>query len=383
MKLSKRNWATPTTVALVAALLLGALTWKKFVGGDAPDLRVFYVAGQFALSEPAKIYHESPDRFLYPPFAALLFAPLGALDWNFARCLWYGLVLVAFFLLARRSWAQLFAALILWRYFAINLRYGQVNVFLLLAMYGAHTTLRRGRWESAGALLAFTSLLKVFPAVQGVDMLLRREWRAIAAAAAAALALALLPFLAWGPEAALQVYADFPAALAAKGVPVHSHNQSFLALLLRFLHADSFFAFPVGWTFWRIAELPLIFLNVVALALGITLAILAWRKAAARANPLDTLAAAGFSVLFLSHIVWKPYIVLLLPALSLCLRKGDRTHGTLLALFMLCGPFLSAELYGKYASYAEGVCVHLFAAIFLFAAWWRLPKWRSAGSSLA
>lgn len=374
MEIFGKKLARPTAFALVAALLIGAVTWKKFVAGDAPDLKVFHTAGKFALSEPGKIYYESPDRFLYPPFAALLFAPLGALDWPNAQLLWYLLSLVAFFFLARPSWPQFFAVLILWRYFAINQRYGQVNAFLLLAMYAVHNGARRNQAGAAGAWFAFTSSLKVFPAVQGLDLLLRRNWRALGYAALVALGLALIPFFAWGPETALAVYRDFPTALVNKGLPTHSHNQSFLGILLRCFHTFSFFIFPVTWAYWRIIELPLPLLQAVAFGAGFALTLLAWKRAWARQNALDTLSATCFSILFLSHIVWKPYFIFLLPALTQCCRAGDRKHYILLGAFMLCGPFLSAELYGKYASYAEAACVHLVAAIFLFSAWWRLPK---------
>jgi hypothetical protein len=367
----KRN---PIWLAILVVVILGSLTWKKNLGLDSPDFKVFYTAGKFALEAPEKIYKESPDRYLYPPMGAILFSPFALFDWSVARGSWYILSLGALIWIASRSWAMLFAFIVLARYFSINLRYGQVNVLILMFMMAAHFSRRE---QISGAYLAFTSTLKIFPGVQAIGFFLQKRWKLLASSIATAIFLLIFPFFFWGMETASSIYLEFPRALTDKGIPVHSHNQSLISVLMRLLYSDSFFIFPVTWAFWRIAEWPLILLKCISFGIGGSLTFFAWKKALSRKLPLDMLSASGFTIIFLSHIVWKPYFIFLLPALAACFASAsllNRQQICFLVAFALMGPFMSAEAYGKYSAYAEGACIHLWSAMMLYFAWIKLRE---------
>src|SRR5688572_26271382 len=79
----------------LAFLLLSAVgflvalgTWWAFQRGGH-DFNVFYHAWKLVLSGQGQIiYQESPDRFLYAPGFAWLFAPLAWLPRDLALALW-------------------------------------------------------------------------------------------------------------------------------------------------------------------------------------------------------------------------------------------------------------------------------------------------------
>src|SRR5271163_4705400 len=68
------------------ALAIGT-AWAFTRGGD--DFRVFYHAWSLVLSgHGSEIYQNSPDRFLYAPGFAWLFAPIAWLPTQWALALW-------------------------------------------------------------------------------------------------------------------------------------------------------------------------------------------------------------------------------------------------------------------------------------------------------
>lgn len=372
----KRIFGNPHLLATIIALALGIAAFKKYRELDAPDFRVFYFAGELAVSTPEKLYVESPDKYLYPPVTSLLFSPFPLVaDWPVARLAWYLLNIALLIFLLRRSLLHCLAGVILARYIMINFRYGQVNLLVLGLMAIAAGLARRERTSLSAIVIAINAMIKVFPGVQFFDLLLRRDKKAILTFCAAMAGLLLLPFAVWNFDVALNLYREFPAELAKKGIPSFTHNQSLLALLNRLFVWEKFYAFPVDDLRWRIVTLPDGLVKLFALALGAAVSAVVWFRAHQRNNPGDSLTATGFCILFLSHLVWKPYFVLLLPALVQVLEGRGRTHWTLFAGFILLGPLLSADIYGFYfATWMEGACTHLWAALLLLIAWYRLPS---------
>lgn len=369
--LERHPWQT----AAVLAVALGAASLKKFLVLDAPDFKVFYTAGTFALTEPLKIYRESPDQFLYPPIATLLFAPLSALaPWEYARWLWYGLSIFIVYLIAKRSIWHTLATIILARYFIINFRYGQVNILILGLMILAAALLQQRRGSLAGVIIAINSALKIFPGVQVIQLILARNYRGLATVVATGLILLALPFVFLESALALELYRDFFSAIALKGVPSHSHNQSLLAFIARFLHWENFYAFPVDYAWWRLTIVPFGYLRLSAFIIGASLCVLFFHKAVKRGLPDDLLSATMLSIIFLSHIVWKPYFALLLPVVAQVLQGKGKFHWFFFAGFICFGPLLSADIYGfKISAWMDGACTHLFAALLLTIAWLRMP----------
>jgi hypothetical protein len=153
-----------------------------------------------------------PLEYVYPPPLALLLLPLvWALDYGAARWLWLvfsvlclavGVALVwrVSGVRSERRWLPVVACLPLLPAITWALGIGQLSPQLLLLVAGAYAALSARRPALAGALLGVAASVKVFPALLGGYLLLRREWRALGAAIAVGLACLGLAALVVGWE---------------------------------------------------------------------------------------------------------------------------------------------------------------------------------------
>lgn len=366
------NFRRVSAAAFLFALILAVATVSKARKLDSPDFKVFHTAARFALTEPAKMYVESPDRYLYPPSTALLLTPIGALPYTLAQWLWHGGLALVLFLLAGRAWATLVAFALLTRYLAITFGYGQINLFVIGLMALA------GRWREAGARLpasgavwALATSLKVYPAVFAPAYLQRRTAFAWAGVVAAGCALLALPFLVYGPFLGLDLYRGFFHSLSSKGLPLHSHNQSFTALLSRLFTDAEFYLHAVGPVRWTWFALPPGLVRAFALLVGAALTFLTWRKTLREGRA--PLSAAAFSILFLSHIVWKDYFLWLFFPLAEFLARSQRARAIAVGGIYLAALTLSAHdvVGAEVSTRLDGACIHLWAAILVWGAWWK------------
>lgn len=358
---------------LAAGLAFG--TRKKASSLGSPDFKVFYTAARHALVDPENIYRLSPDRYLYPPSTAILLTPF-AFSENFSRhqWLWHGFLAAILFGLASAGGAALAAMIMLVRYLAITFSYGQINLVLIGLLALAGWAGQRGRWGGAGALWALATSLKVYPVVLAPFFLPRARWLAFFCAAGAGALLLVLPFLFFGVPLGTQLYRDFFGALESKGLPLHSHNQSIAAFLQRVFSNQEFYLHAVGPNRWALLDLPVPFLRLAAWLIGGTLVLLSWSRAWSRGlYPAAALSAAAFSILFLSHIVWKDYLLFLYFPLREVLARLPRRQSWLLAAGFLCLVTLSSpDLVGHPVSTRlDAACIHLWAAALVWWAWWK------------
>lgn len=150
------------------------------------------VHGRSPYVHPSAAAFEHFDKFVYPPIAAILFAPFAALPSEAARVLMFvaGLaaILGALRILRVEDWRCYGLAVVSAP--AINtLALGALTSFLLL---GAALAWRyRDNALVAAAATALTGVLKLFLWPIGVWLLATRRWRASAVCAAAALVLLL------------------------------------------------------------------------------------------------------------------------------------------------------------------------------------------------
>jgi alpha-1,2-mannosyltransferase len=150
------------------------------------------VHGRSPYVHPSAAAFEHFDKFVYPPIAAILFAPFAALPSEAARVLMFvaGLaaILGALRILRVEDWRCYGLAVVSAP--AINtLALGALTSFLLL---GAALAWRyRDNALIAAAATAFTGVLKLFLWPIGVWLLATRRWRASAICASAALVLLL------------------------------------------------------------------------------------------------------------------------------------------------------------------------------------------------
>lgn len=166
-------------VASIAARL--AVTYLGPNGANFVDLHV-YLGGAAALDHPGTLYsfvydEHTPDfplPFTYPPFAAIVFYPLHLLPFGLAGFLWQVAMLAALYGSIRISQrllgvpagtghrvAMAWTAVTIWiEPLRNNFDYGQINVFLMLAvLWAIYTT----RWWLSGLLVGVASGIKLTP----------------------------------------------------------------------------------------------------------------------------------------------------------------------------------------------------------------------------
>lgn len=141
--------------------------------------------------------------YLYPPYFAILIAPLGYLSFSAAYLVWLVLncVLLVATLFALESYAQLnhrasllyrFAAVCFLPVFATFLQ-GQVSI-LLLALFSLAFFLARAQRDAlSGIVLAFALIKPVYVAPVLLVFLLRGRWRVLTGFIAAAVVLIVAP----------------------------------------------------------------------------------------------------------------------------------------------------------------------------------------------
>jgi hypothetical protein len=224
----RRRLAVPLPAALIVAIVWIALgAYAAFwISGRLParardfDFGVYY-AESFALAHHANPYTAdlrppaaafgfdiSPvDHATDPPPFLLMIKPLAAMPpvtafwvWTAANALMLALSLWLLFATDGAGWrsgAILAAVALAYPPVRAHFFFGQSKIPILLALAAAMRALERRRDASAGILIAFASLTRVFPLLMGIFLILRRRWRAlgfmaIGIAAGLALTVALL-----------------------------------------------------------------------------------------------------------------------------------------------------------------------------------------------
>jgi len=201
-----------------------------------PVMIARYIDGPAGLAMPT-----SPN---HPPPAALLALPLAAVGYPTAARLWLALQLLllgwTIQCLARElgwgreaGWIGV-AAAVVWTPVALDLQVGNLHVALLATLVASWRAWRRGRALEAGAWLGLGTAIKLVPGYLVLYLLLRREWRAVAAAVVVCAGLALGVTLLAGPA----IWPDFVSALGTSiGVyQEEGFNVSLFGMLHRLTH---------------------------------------------------------------------------------------------------------------------------------------------------
>lgn len=365
MKISRLKLA-----ALLFATVLSVAMIPKARRLGSPDFKVFYTAAQWSLQNPLEMYQKSPDRYLYPPSTAILLRPFAFTShYEVHQWIWHALLGGIIFYFGAISWSGLLALLLLLRYLMISLSYGQINLVVMLLLWGAGHNLTR-RVNVSASLWGLATSIKVYPGIFFPAYFYQKNYRGFFIAFLAGLFLLALPFFLWGSEVSWQLYRDFFASLESKGIPLHSHNQSFTALFMRLFTDQIFYLHAIDYTKWTLLALPIPFVRLFSLLFGVALSFYSWRLALRR-GPADFLSAMAFSMLFLSHIVWKDYLLFLYFPLSLVLpRMQGKIRWIFGAAFALLATISSMDVVGApLAMRMDAACIHLWGAILVWIAW--------------
>ena len=297
-----------------------------------------YSAGQLAGSY-------SPQQqflYLYPPaFAGMLepFAEVLPADPRLVNWLWFGLglgilvlsvQLIAWIesfgddaryplLRGRGVWWLVLAALALPPVVA-ELVLGNVHLYILGLLTLAWLGIRygSGRELIGGAAIGLATLIKVFPGVLLVWLLVTRRYRAFGAAivAVAVMTIATLPMTG------VQAWLDYPTVLANLGPPVDTTDT-------------------LAPTVWLAPILGFGLARLLVTAAGVGLAV--WLGLAARRRPTDLVTvAASFGAavtasVLIAPAVYQHYLAILVLPMLLALVAGVRLRWLALAYLLMWG----------------------------------------------
>jgi hypothetical protein len=336
---------------LVIALLVGIGTAWSFQRG-APDFDVFFTAWKLVVDgRGASIFGGTPDRFLYAPGFAWLFAPLGWLPRDVALALWCFLKAGALGLFirsirdalggVRQPYSMAFACLsvvFVTRPLLIDFQYGQINVIMLGVAAWALTARFLGgpanRWDFirwfllgvvAGTKLILLPLLLV-PWVVFAGVSSKRVTFERVGSCAGVLFVLFLPVLTEGFSGFYSLMLSWREALLSRGMPLETHNQSISALLSRAFGIEDFrvIALGSGMTMSPLFRWSAAFVNIFGfiwtLCAGIFL--LFWLVMGSKKAP-GYWAMIMLSLLIVpSHLVWKPYFIFSAPVAALVFQDA-------------------------------------------------------------
>lgn len=204
---SARPLLTALGLALTAAVVGAVLV--RAGSGFLLDLEVFQDAGR-AFVSGADLYSEefptrSGFRFIYPPVAALLFAPLAPLGATVAQVGWTAATIAAVWailaMVAARTGLRrpglvalaLTGVALLMEPLRSNLSFGQVNVFLFLLVTADVLGFTPRRFR--GVLLGVAAGIKITPAAFALLFLVRRDWGSLARSVATVAVTAAVGYL--------------------------------------------------------------------------------------------------------------------------------------------------------------------------------------------
>jgi alpha-1,2-mannosyltransferase len=283
-----------------------------------------------------------PLPFIYPPFAAVLAAPLSWLPETPANLLWTAVTIVLLWVVVRVCFAPVLArfgraapvALVL----AVgsmaalapvedHLRFGQVGI-ALMACCVVDCMTERPRWPR-GALIGLATAVKLVPGIFVVYLALTGRMRAAAVAAATFAGLSLLGFVA-APSDSWSFWTD---RIFEPTSPTFFANQSLEGILQRAIGP------------WRVLWLA---------AVAVTLVFGLWRAAAASlaGDELRGVAITGLVGVLVSPISWIHHLVWVIPALAVIVGRGSDRKRIAIAfvfamLFVVRLPYVgNDELHG-------------------------------------
>ncbi|AZI57435.1 DUF2029 domain-containing protein [Nakamurella antarctica] len=256
--------------------------------------------------------------FTYPPFSAVLFTPLAALNLTVARIAWQlaslaALALIIYFTLhlmgragkdAAKPVAHLRGVLITATACAswlepvrTTFNYGQINVFLAALLLAGAVTAKQ--WW-AGSSVGIAAGIKLVPAITGLYYLMQRRWLAalwcvLGFASTVGFAAIFLP------SETKRYFTELIFDPARTGPIFGAINQSWRGALARLAGQDDL---PTGW--------------IVAVVSTAALAIWALMRALKAQDRTAAFLVVQFLGLLVSPISWSHHYVWIVPLLMWC-----------------------------------------------------------------
>jgi alpha-1,2-mannosyltransferase len=262
--------------------------------------------------------------YIYPPFTAVVAAPFAALfpDYRAANWAWAAvgaaLLLITTLAIARREriaagWSLVLLVMAAFAFAPINDEFFIGNVHILLAaLFGAAwLALRRTSPTGelvAGALIGIATLIKVFPGVLIIWLVLTGRVRG---AVASIVTMAILA-LATLPVTGLQPWIDYPVVLLNLGPPIDMENV-------------------LAPSAWLTELLPSTLARVVVTVLGLAIV---WWATVNRSQVVSYAVAVTVSVL-IAPALYHHYLAVLVIPLLLGIRHSSNAAWIVVAFLLL------------------------------------------------
>jgi alpha-1,2-mannosyltransferase len=324
--------------------LLLFLYWLMVLDKTSSDFAQDYAAAS-RLMAGGSIYDGQPENY-HPPFNAILFIPLALLGYSQAVRLWTVMSLLMYLgvglcitRLLNISWSSagwIVAAgiALCWYPFQAHLALGQVSLLLITCLIGGWALIRRGREYEAGLLFALAILVKLFPGLVLLYLLLRWKIRAIVGTAAGLVVGWLSVLLVVGWDDTWRYFQERAPEAAARFQPFPI-NISITSIPARF--------FSAGPWIEPITAVPEFVPHMTIILSLIVLAILAyqlWHLPPTVRGDDTAFAIVCLAMLLLSPISWQHVFPLLALPLGLLLAQalqtsGGERHRLLIPLFVI------------------------------------------------
>lgn len=329
------------TAAAVVAVALAGLRWVSPASWIFVDLHVF-VRGATSVLSGGSLYAAAPGTlpFTYPPFAALVFAPLGLLSVVTVQWVWTVVGIASLGVIVWTSvrvsypgvpqrWRLAWTVVLMVAALGLEpiqrtLVLGQVNLILAMLVLVDLFVLPR-RWK--GVLIGLAAGIKLTPAFFALVFLIRRDWPSLRRSA---LAFGGTVVLAAGllPAASRQYWSGGILDLEKFGsYALLPSNQSLRAALVRA-------AVPTPVIPWVLAP---------ATVVVVLLSLVAARRLLGRHEDLAGVTCLGAGTVLISPISWTHHWVWVVPVLVVLAQRRWYAALALLVTVMFLPPMWASD----------------------------------------
>ena len=368
-------------LVVLSLILLGAVVYTVRIRHEMIDFITWRQSAVRALqAEPLYRPEDGHYQFKYLPMFALVMAPLGAINQDAGKALWFAISAALLAALLRWSVVALpgrrltqptlisITVILMAKFYLHELLLGQTNLLLGVLLVGALLAVQRDRALTAGALVGAAVFVKPYALILMPWLLVAKGWRAAATAASVVAAGLLLPAVVYGWNGNLDLLRGWLSTVTDSTMPnlLGNDNVSIASMWAKWLGPGS-----------RATVLTL----VTIVSTG-ALVIAAWRRRRGVAAP-EYLECALLMLLIplVSPQGWDYVLLLATPAI-VCLvdrwREFPRPWrwglGLTLALMGLSNfDVMGRELYGRFMALSViSVCALIVAVALMHARWRRL-----------
>ena len=368
-------------VLVLVVIVLGVVAYTARIRYEMVDFITWRQSAVRALqAEPLYRTEDGHYQFKYLPAFALIMAPLGMLNEEAGKMLWFAVSVALLAALLRWSVAGLpdrrlsqstlawITLILMAKFYLHELVLGQTNVLLGGLLAGALVAVQRDRPLTAGALVGAAVFVKPYALILMPWLLVTKGWRALAMAAGVVAAGLLLPAVVYGWAGNQDLLRGWLRTVTDSTTPnlLGNDNVSIAAM----------------WAKWLGPGSPATILTLVTLVStgALVIAVWRWRRGVAAPEYLE-FALLMLLIPLVSPQGWDYLLLLATPAL-VCLVDRRREFPTLwrwglsLALGLMClssFDLMGRELYGRFMALSVvSVCALIVAVALTHARWSRL-----------